>query len=312
MNSGTMLQAFFGFNQAMNERLWTIIMGHLTDAQFAQADGYSRGSIRNQIVHMAEAQYYWLRGLLDVAGLPELEAADYPTREAARAVCQQADQKILEVVGGLSEADLERVVEGWGQPVWVGLLQNAQHGTDHRAQILRTLHDLGLPTFEQNFADYMEYLIPMTVQGVIERIGTARGEWDALVRQVSADQIDQPLMDAWTVRDAIAILTWKERRLIEIIQKRVFTGLSFSELAEAERASILEGSQALPLDALIEQHQAAHRAMLEAVRAMSDDDLNSEGMDGMEPDMRFWKAIGAATWWSYPTFAGPLREMLSG
>jgi hypothetical protein len=34
--------------------------------------------------------------------------------------------------------------------VWVGLLQNAHHGTDHRAQILRALHDRGAPTFEQN------------------------------------------------------------------------------------------------------------------------------------------------------------------
>src|SRR5690242_1765840 len=102
MNSQVMLQAFFEFNQAMNERLWNIIMDHLTDAQFAHEDGYSRGSIRNQIVHMAEAQYYWLRGLLDVPDLPELEADDYPTRAAARTACQQADQKILAIVRGLS------------------------------------------------------------------------------------------------------------------------------------------------------------------------------------------------------------------
>lgn len=43
MTSQTMVHALFGFNQAMNERLWAIIMEHLTDAQFAQADSYSRG-----------------------------------------------------------------------------------------------------------------------------------------------------------------------------------------------------------------------------------------------------------------------------
>ncbi len=74
MTSHAMLSALFGFNQAMNERLWTIIMAHLTDAQFAQPDGYSRRSIRNQMVHMANAQYYWLRGLLNLSDLPELDA----------------------------------------------------------------------------------------------------------------------------------------------------------------------------------------------------------------------------------------------
>jgi uncharacterized damage-inducible protein DinB len=218
MSSSAMLSALFGFSQAMNERLWTIIMEHVTDAQFAQPDSYSRGSIRNQLVHMAEAQYYWLTGLLDVQGFPELNAEDYPTRAAARTICQQADQEILNRVRGLNEADLERIPDGWSQPVWVGLLQNANHATDHRAQILRALHDLGAPTFDQNFSDYMENATPMTVEGLIEQIGTKRAEWDDLVRQVAAEDMDQLMLDAWRVRDAIAIITWKERRLIEIIQ----------------------------------------------------------------------------------------------
>ncbi|MFW6184428.1 MAG: DinB family protein, partial [Chloroflexota bacterium] len=140
MISHGLLQALFGFNQAMNDRLWTIIMEHLSEAQFVQTDGYSQGSIRNQMVHMADAQHYWLRGLLNRKDLPELEAEDYATREAARAVCRQADQACLDAVRALTEADVERVPDGWSQPVWVGLVQLAHHGTDHRAQILRALH----------------------------------------------------------------------------------------------------------------------------------------------------------------------------
>ncbi len=310
MTSHKMLQAFFGFNQAMNEHLWTIIMEHLTDAQFVQEDSYSRGSIRNQVVHMAEAEYYWLRGLLDVPELPRLEPEDYPTREAARTVCQQADLKILSIVSGLSETDLEQIPDGWTQPVWVGLLQNAQHGTDHRAQILRKLHDLGLPTFEQNFADYIEYLVPMTVQDVIERIETKRAGWDNLLGQATAEQMDQPVLDAWTVRDAITIITWKERRLIETICNRVFAGVSFGELPEAEQTHLLETSRALPVQDLLDQHQATHREMLDMLRTLTDDDVNSESIDGLPPDVRFWKAIGAATWWSYPGFSVGLRRLM--
>jgi uncharacterized damage-inducible protein DinB len=310
MTSHAILNALFGFNQAMNARLWSILMEHLTDAQFVQIDGYSRGSIRNQLVHMAEAQYYWLRGLLDVPSLPELDAEDYPTRDAARATCQQADLKLLKIVRDLSEADLERIPDGWSQPVWVGLLQNANHATDHRAQILRTLHDLGAPTFEQNFSDYMENATPLTVQDLIGHIATQRAAWDALLRQVPAEHMDKNVVDAWRVRDAIAILTWKERRLIQIIQTRAFSGVSFGELPAAEQASTLAASRALPLPALLEQHQATHHAMLAALGTLTNDAVNAESLDGLPADVRFWKVIAVAAWWSYSAFTGPLRQLL--
>jgi uncharacterized damage-inducible protein DinB len=310
MISHAMLHALFGFNQAMNERLWAIIMEHLTDAQFEQTDGYSRGSIRSQLLHMADAQHYWLRGLLNVPDLPELDAEDYPTREAARAICQQADQECLKIVRGLNEVDLERIPDGWSLPVWVGLLQLAHHSTDHRAQILRALYGLGAPTFEQNFAIYMENVTPMSIQDLIGHIGIKRAEWDDLLRQVPAGQMDEPLMDAWTVRDSIAILMWKEQQVVEIIRNRAVIEASFSELTVAEQARILEASRALPLPALLDQHQATHREMLDALQTLTDDELNSERIDGLPPEERFWKAIAAATWWSYPSFTGPLRQLL--
>jgi hypothetical protein len=51
----------------------------------------------------------------------------------------------------------------------------------------------------------MEYLTPMTVQDVIEQIGTRRAARDDLLRQVPAGQMNQPVLDAWTVRDAITM-----------------------------------------------------------------------------------------------------------
>jgi uncharacterized damage-inducible protein DinB len=41
------------------------------------------------------------------------------------------------------------------EPVWQILLHVANHGTDHRAQILRILHDFEAPTFDQDFIIYL-------------------------------------------------------------------------------------------------------------------------------------------------------------
>lgn len=310
-SAGAVLRAFFGFNQAMNARLWAIVQEHLTEQQFVQENEYSRGSIRNQLVHMAEAQHYWLRGLLDMRELPRLEAQDFPTRAAARSACQQADQTILAAVQRLSEADLGRIPPVWSEPVWVGLLQVAQHGVDHRAQILHALHALGAPTFEQNFAVYMENATPVTMPELWENIHTRWGEWENLLAQATAGQMDQELLEGWTLREAVAILTWKEQRLTEILQSRVVTGVSFSELPQAEQAGILAASRDLPLEALLNQHQAAHRAVLQALRPLTDEELNAEGVRGLPPGERFWKVIEGATWWSYALFARPLRALLA-
>lgn len=310
MNSGTILNALFGFNQATNDRLWNLIMANLTDEEFTQANAYSRGSIRNQLVHMADAQHYWLRSMLDM-DMPELPFEDYPTREAARAICQQSDQTILDTVRGISEADLERVVEGWGEPVWIGLMQVGNHSTDHRSQILRALWDMGKPTLEQNFALYMEYRVPMTVATMLTEISTKQGEWDDLLRQVSPEHVGDTLVQGWSVRDAVAVVTWKERRAAEIVRNRAVINFSFGELPEADQSRILSDNRALPLDTLLDQQQAAHHDLLDAVRALTDAEANAdEGIPNLPEDERFWKLIGWATWMSYPTFINPLREMV--
>lgn len=63
----------------------------------------------------------------------------------------------------LDEAANERVVE-YDIPhrggvkhsaVWQILAHVVNHGTDHRAQVLRLLHDFGAPTFEQDFMNYL-------------------------------------------------------------------------------------------------------------------------------------------------------------
>ncbi len=38
---------------------------------------------------------------------------------------------------------------------WQILLQGVNHGTDHRAQVLALLHQLGAPTLEQDFMIYL-------------------------------------------------------------------------------------------------------------------------------------------------------------
>jgi uncharacterized damage-inducible protein DinB len=146
-----MIRTLFEYNDALNRHLWESIMT-VSDEQFVQELDYSRGSLRDQALHITIAEGGWLRGL---RGEPDarrynLDPADHPTPSAGRAAWQETAAELLEYVNGLSQEALEETPRHMPGPRWQALMHLANHGTDHRAQILRILADYGAPTFEQD------------------------------------------------------------------------------------------------------------------------------------------------------------------
>jgi len=150
------IRTLTAYNYALYDRLWSGIMT-LSDEQFTQEIPYSHGSVRNQIVHVARTDTAWLRGLKgDPASRAyTLDPADYPTRAAAKALWDASAHNLQAYVAALAEDDLAQVSPTMPGPVWHVLLHLANHGTDHRAQILRALNDLGAPTFDQDMIFYL-------------------------------------------------------------------------------------------------------------------------------------------------------------
>ncbi|HRW05683.1 MAG TPA: DinB family protein [Caldilineaceae bacterium] len=156
MSALQQIQLLFDYNYALYDRIWESVMT-LTDEQFNQDDPYAHGSLHNQLLHVAVVDTRWFRGL---RGDPHarhftVDPADYPTREAVHTFFQEAATAAKTYIADLDEAILEQPMPGMNEPQWQILLHIANHGTDHRAQILRTLHDLGAPTFPQDLIMYL-------------------------------------------------------------------------------------------------------------------------------------------------------------
>jgi uncharacterized damage-inducible protein DinB len=152
----TMIDTLVAYHAALHQQLWASVM-HLTDAQFVDSVGYAHGSIRNQLVHLAVIETRWLRGL---QGDPNARAfalnpEDYPTRAACQELWEAITRALPAYVASLSEADLLASGPGMGEPVWQVLVHLVIHGVDHRAQVLRLLHDQDAPTFPQDFIIYL-------------------------------------------------------------------------------------------------------------------------------------------------------------
>ncbi len=143
-------------------KIWDSIMS-LSEAQFVQNIPYSIGSLRNHMVHVIDDDLGWI-SLLEGQDRPQqLHPEDFLTRADVRAKYDTVETYVLNFIHAIDETMLHQEFV-WNAPMtstpqrvigWQVLLHVVNHGTDHRAQVLRVLHDLGAPTFDQDLMGHL-------------------------------------------------------------------------------------------------------------------------------------------------------------
>ncbi len=156
---------FYGYHFAANRDIWDRYVVPLSQEQFTQHVDYSHGSVRNQIVHLMSVDDAWFCDLRGVTVPDPLNPADFADRERIRTHWDQVEQRMRAYLAELRD---EMLVEKPFPPgededlvVWQVLLHVVNHGTDHRAQLLRLLNDLGVETDSQDYIFYV-YDNPVT------------------------------------------------------------------------------------------------------------------------------------------------------
>ena len=157
MNADAM-RHFVNYHLAENRTLWDSYIVSLSQEHFTQTVNYSRGCVRDQLVHLMSVDNNWfmeLRGLVP----PEWSnPADFDDRDKLRAEWDRVEQMMRAYLANLTdESLLDKPLQGEDENliVWQVLLHIVNHGTDHRAQILRILHDFGVKTVSQDYIFYV-------------------------------------------------------------------------------------------------------------------------------------------------------------
>ncbi len=147
-----MIRTFVEYHTDMSQRVWDSI-GQISEQQFLADETYSRGSIRNLMVHITHTELRWLTGLKNLPdpGKSMKKYEEYPDRASVREYWDTVAADLSEYVNSLDDAHLgENPIDIPG-PRWEVLLHLVNHGTDHRSTVLQKLHDYGAPTFDQDF-----------------------------------------------------------------------------------------------------------------------------------------------------------------
>lgn len=151
---------FYNYHFAENRKIWDSYITSLSHEQFTQNVDYSYGSVRDQIVHLINADDTWFSELRDVAPAETLPPATFDDRDIIRAHWDRVEQGMREYLAELRDdmlfdKPIKEPEEDQNLIVWQVLLHVVNHGTDHRAQILRLLNDLGAKTASQDYIFYV-------------------------------------------------------------------------------------------------------------------------------------------------------------
>ncbi len=150
---------FYDYHFAENRKIWDAHITPLSQAQFTQPVSYSHGSVRNQVVHLMSVDDTWFSGLRGLEIPESLNPANFEDRKIIRAHWDKVEQTMRDYLGKLRDDMLFEKPFPDGEDkdliLWQVLLHVVNHGTDHRAQVLRLLNDLGVKTGPQDYIFYV-------------------------------------------------------------------------------------------------------------------------------------------------------------
>jgi uncharacterized damage-inducible protein DinB len=153
------IRHFYGYHFAENRKMWDAYIMPLSQEQFTQTVAYSIGSVRDQIVHLMSVDDIWFSGFRGLEIPDWLDPTNFGDRNVIRAHWDKLEQTMRAYLATLSDDMLftKPFAEGEDKDLilWQVLLHVVNHGTDHRAQILRQLHDLGVNTYSQDYIFYV-------------------------------------------------------------------------------------------------------------------------------------------------------------
>ena len=150
----TLLKTALEYNSWANQQVWNCIQS-LSDTQFNQTHNYSTGSVYEQTFHLMSTDYWTLTMLNGSDGADAPQKEDFTSRDAIWARWQEIDKVYHAWLETATDEELNRII---GFPEtdeltvsgtcaeYVMVIEN--HTTNHRAQILALIHQLGGETCE--------------------------------------------------------------------------------------------------------------------------------------------------------------------
>lgn len=123
---------------------------------------------------------------------------------------------------------------------------------------------------------------------------SARAEWDGALALIPSEWMTEPGVEGeWSVKDIVAHIAWGERESAGAARARALVGSDLWGLPEDERnRAVFERYRHRALDDVLAGSSDAFAALITAIEALTEDDLNDpDRFDGMPAGWRPWRIL---------------------
>ena len=155
MDSKAVFQSLLGYHVVAMRKIWAVVEASVTSSEFQQDVGFSWGSIRNELLHVATVDRGWIHGLQGKRRPPKEDLDKYPDLASVKAYSTESLAIFESYFRGLTDEELEQTPKDIPGTRWQILLHLVNHGTDHRARVICMLKRLGKQSFDQDYAYYL-------------------------------------------------------------------------------------------------------------------------------------------------------------
>jgi uncharacterized damage-inducible protein DinB len=145
------LQTAIDYHYWARDRLIDAV-GSLTPEQYSRDLGSSFKSVRDTLTHLYAAEWAWYRRWHGESPTKLLGAETFADLPALKAAWIEHERKMRAFVDGLSDADVDRVIEyrlfsgaGGASPIGQMVQHVVNHASYHRGQVTTMLRQLGAP-----------------------------------------------------------------------------------------------------------------------------------------------------------------------
>lgn len=158
----TVFRHLFQYHFSENKRVFDLVR-KLESKQLHEEVKYSIGSIMNHVQHLVNVDDGWLSDIADL--VPLIDDPKELGLEALMDFTMDIEKRMFTFLSEQTDEDFfkQPIKDGEDKDLylWQILFHIINHGTDHRAQLHRLLHDQGLKTQSQDYV-FHAYDNPVT------------------------------------------------------------------------------------------------------------------------------------------------------
>lgn len=153
----------------------------------------------------------------------------------------------------------------------------------------------------------------MNKSKLLDAIQSERSQWEALLAQVNeAHMSERGVAGEWSLKDIIAHITWFEREMIVLLQKRALAGSELWQVSQVERnAAIFEENRQQSLQDVLAEAPQVYEQLIELVQALTDEDVtDARRFAEMPSEWQPWQVIAGNTHEHYRDHSSDVRAWL--